>query len=32
LHNPDYDFNDEAIPFGAAILARIAERELPVGG
>lgn len=30
LHNPDYDFNDEALPFGVAVLARVAERELPV--
>ena len=25
LHNPRYDFNDEAIPIGASLLARIAE-------
>lgn len=25
LHNPRYDFNDEAIPIGATLLARIAE-------
>ena len=29
LHNPHYNFNDEATPFGAAILARLAERKLP---
>jgi amidohydrolase len=29
LHNPHYNFNDEATPFGAAVLARIAERKLP---
>jgi metal-dependent amidase/aminoacylase/carboxypeptidase family protein len=28
LHNPHYNFNDEATPFGAAILARLAERKL----
>ena len=30
LHSADYDFNDAAIPFGAALLARLAERKLPV--
>jgi amidohydrolase len=29
LHNPHYNFNDEATPFGAAVLARLAERKLP---
>src|SRR5215470_2046537 len=28
LHNDRYDFNDEAIPYGAALLARIVERKL----
>jgi hippurate hydrolase len=28
LHHPGYDFCDDAIPYGAAILASIAEREL----
>jgi amidohydrolase len=28
LHNPHYNFNDEATPFGAAVLARLAERKL----
>lgn len=28
VHNPCYDFNDDALPFGAAVLARIAERRL----
>ncbi len=28
LHTPQYDFNDEAIPYGAALFARIAERKL----
>ncbi len=31
LHNPGYDFNDAAIPFGAALYARIVERRLPKG-
>jgi hippurate hydrolase len=28
LHTPDYDFNDEVLPVGAALLASIAERRL----
>jgi len=28
LHNPQYDFNDEVLPIGASLLARIAERRL----
>ncbi len=28
LHNPAYNFNDEATPYGAALLARVAERFL----
>ena len=28
VHNPHYDFNDAAIPFGAGILAAVVEREL----
>ena len=28
LHNPGYDFNDAAIPFGAGLYARIVERYL----
>jgi hippurate hydrolase len=28
VHNPRYDFNDEALPLGAALFARIAERKL----
>jgi len=31
-HNPRYQFNDEAIPFGAALLARVAERGLARDG
>ena len=29
LHNPDYDFNDEALPYGASYWARLVERLLP---
>lgn len=32
VHNPGYDFNDEAIPFGVALWARLVERKLPRGG
>jgi hippurate hydrolase len=28
VHNPGYDFNDAAIPFGAAFFVRLAERAL----
>ena len=28
LHNPQFDFNDDAIPYGAALLAGIAEKAL----
>ena len=28
VHNDKYDFNDEAIPFGAAMFARLVERRL----
>jgi hippurate hydrolase len=28
LHNPRYDFNDDAIPFGAALFSRLVERRL----
>lgn len=30
-HNPRYQFNDEAIPYGAALYARVVERGLPRG-
>ncbi|MBR0651407.1 amidohydrolase [Roseomonas terrae] len=30
-HNPRYQFNDEAIPYGAALYARLVERELAKG-
>ncbi|HET6185054.1 MAG TPA: M20 aminoacylase family protein [Acetobacteraceae bacterium] len=29
VHNPAYNFNDEAIPYGSALYARIIERTLP---
>ena len=29
-HNPAYNFNDAAIPYGVALFARIAERKLPI--
>jgi hippurate hydrolase len=29
LHSPDYDFNDEALPYGASYWARLVERQLP---
>ena len=32
LHNAKYDFNDEAIPYGAALFAELVERELARGG
>ncbi|MDX1377107.1 MAG: M20 aminoacylase family protein [Burkholderiales bacterium] len=28
VHNPGYDFNDDALPLGAAVLARIVETKL----
>ncbi|MDB5373440.1 MAG: amidohydrolase [Belnapia sp.] len=31
VHNQHYNFNDAAIPYGAALLARVIERELPRG-
>ena len=30
-HHPRYNFNDEAIPFGAGLYARVVERSLPKG-
>lgn len=30
LHNPHFDFNDELIPLGGALLARLVERGLPL--
>ncbi|WP_322866047.1 M20 aminoacylase family protein [Aquicoccus sp. G2-2] len=31
LHNPGYEFNDEAIPFGASFYAEMAEKRMPLG-
>jgi metal-dependent amidase/aminoacylase/carboxypeptidase family protein len=31
VHNHRYDFNDEAIPYGAALYATIVEQKLPKG-
>ena len=30
-HNPRYQFNDEAIPYGAALYARVVEKGLVKG-
>jgi hippurate hydrolase len=27
VHNPHYDFNDEALPIGASLLARLVEKK-----
>ena len=32
LPHPKFDFNDEILPVGASLLARLAERALPIGG
>ena len=32
VHNPEYDFNDAAIPYGASFFASVAERALAVEG
>ncbi|MGH7065118.1 MAG: amidohydrolase, partial [Stellaceae bacterium] len=29
VHNPGYDFNDAALPFGANLFAKLVERKLP---
>jgi hippurate hydrolase len=29
VHNPGYEFNDAALPYGASLYARIVERKLP---
>jgi hippurate hydrolase len=29
VHNQLYDFNDDAIPYGVALLAAITEKKLP---
>ncbi len=31
LHNPAYDFNDQAIPFGCSYWARLVETAMPAG-
>ncbi len=31
VHNPEYNFNDAAIPYGSALFATLAERKLPRG-
>ncbi len=31
VHNPGYDFNDAALPFGASLFARLVERKLAPG-
>ncbi|HSU06462.1 MAG TPA: M20 aminoacylase family protein [Acetobacteraceae bacterium] len=31
VHNPNYNFNDAAIPYGSALFARLVERKLPRG-
>jgi hippurate hydrolase len=31
VHNPRYDFNDAALPWGAALYATLVERKLPRG-
>jgi hippurate hydrolase len=30
VHNPSYDFNDAALPLGAAFFVRAVERKLPL--
>jgi amidohydrolase len=30
VHNPAYDFNDDALPLGAAFFARLVEDQLPI--
>jgi len=31
VHHPEYDFNDEAIPYGVSYWAKLAETAMPVG-
>ena len=31
VHNPSYDFNDRALPYGASFFARLVEQRLRVG-
>jgi hippurate hydrolase len=28
VHNPSYDFNDQALPYGASFFARLVEKRL----
>jgi len=30
LHHPEYDFDDEAIPFGSSWFVELAEQRMPV--
>jgi len=32
VHNPNYDFNDRALPFGVEFFVRLVETKLPIGG
>ncbi len=32
LHHPEYDFCDEAAPYGASLWARLIETGLPIRG
>jgi len=32
VHHPEYDFNDEAIPYGVSYWAKLAETAMPAGG
>ncbi len=32
VHNPSYDFNDRALPYGASFYARLVEKRLAKGG
>jgi len=32
LHNPTYDFNDDAIPYGVRYFARLVRQQLPLSG
>jgi hippurate hydrolase len=29
VHHPEYDFNDEAIPYGCSFFAELVERRMP---
>jgi hippurate hydrolase len=29
VHNPNYDFNDAALPIGTSLFARLVEKKLP---